>query len=93
MKTRKGLFVGLSVVCATAVPGITHAQSSVTLYGVIDNGIAYSNSQTTLGSTHGGAHNIQLSPGIWEGSKFGMTGSEDLGGGLSAIFKIGRAHV
>ena len=88
MKTRKGLFVGLSVVCATAVPGITHAQSSVTLYGVIDNGIAYSNSQTTLGSTHGGAHNIQLSPGIWEGSKFGMTGSEDLGGGLSAIFNL-----
>ena len=88
MKIKNRLFAGLSAVCVTALPSIAHAQSSVTLYGVIDNGIAYSNSQTTLGSTSNGAHNVQLSPGIWEGSKFGMKGSEDLGGGLSAIFNL-----
>jgi predicted porin len=88
VKIKNRLFAGLSAVCVTAVPCIAHAQSSVTLYGVIDNGVAYSNSQTALGSTSNGAHNIQLLPGIWEGSKFGMKGSEDLGGGLSAIFNL-----
>lgn len=88
MQLKKKWFVGLSAICATSLSGIAHAQSSVTLYGVIDNGIAYSSSQAKLGSTSGGASAVQLSPGIWEGSKFGMRGSEDLGGGTSAIFNL-----
>ncbi|HEX7911527.1 MAG TPA: porin, partial [Paraburkholderia sp.] len=31
-----------------------HAQSSVTLYGIVDTGIGYQSSQTGLGSTTGG---------------------------------------
>ena len=35
------------------------AQSSVTLYGIVDNGISYQSSQTSLGSTSGGRSNIE----------------------------------
>jgi predicted porin len=86
MKIRR--FAGVSALCVTALPGVAHAQSSVTLYGVMDNAIAYSNSQTTLGSTTGGKHNIQMAPGTWDGSKFGMRGKEDLGDGFAAVFNL-----
>lgn len=65
-----------------------HAQSSVTLYGVIDNGLAYQNSATSLGSTSGGHSLVKMTAGVWAGSRFGFTGSEDLGGGTRAIFTL-----
>lgn len=49
-----------------------HAQSSVTLYGVADDGITYTNNQ-------GGHANYQTFSGGLGGSKFGLLGSEDLG--------------
>lgn len=58
-----------------------HAQSSVTLYGVVDAGFAYTNSQ-------GGASNIQQTSGKLSGSRWGLKGSEDLGGGLAAVFTL-----
>lgn len=64
------------------------AQSSVTLYGVIDNSMTYQSSQTSLGSTSGGRSNIKMSNGVWVGSRFGVKGSEDLGGGSAAIFNL-----
>jgi len=36
------------------------AQSSVTLYGIVDDSIAYQSSQTSLGSTKGGRSNIKM---------------------------------
>jgi predicted porin len=60
------------------------AQSSVTLYGRVDAGLGFTDTlggkrQTVL--DNGG--NVGLT-----GSRWGMRGSEDLGGGLSAIFKL-----
>ncbi|HLX03010.1 MAG TPA: porin, partial [Trinickia sp.] len=66
----------LSVFAATA-----HAQSSVTLYGLIDTGIVYTNNQG--GSSAWQEQSSMLSNEVW-----GLRGSEDLGGGLNAIFRL-----
>ncbi|VVE88374.1 porin [Pandoraea bronchicola] len=64
-----------------------HAQSSVTLYGLIDAGIAYtSNSTTTAGAS--GSKNFRATSGLVNGSRWGLKGSEDLGGGNKAIFVL-----
>ncbi|MCX4149347.1 MULTISPECIES: porin, partial [Paraburkholderia] len=79
-------------VIATSALGLValgaHAQSSVTLYGIVDAGIGYQSSQTSLGSTSGGRSVIKMVNGIWAGSRFGLKGSEDLGGGTKAIFQL-----
>jgi len=75
---KKTLMVAaLTGVFATAA----HAQSSVTLYGLIDAGITYTNNQ------HGHA-NWQETTGSVNGSRWGLRGAEDLGGGLKAIFTL-----
>jgi predicted porin len=69
-----------------AVTAPVQAQSSVTLYGIIDEGVNYtSNVQTSAG--HG--HNLySLSSGILSGSRWGLRGVEDLGGGIKAVFVL-----
>ncbi|MFM0593192.1 MULTISPECIES: porin [Paraburkholderia] len=57
------------------------AQSSVTLYGVVDNAFAYSSNQR-------GHSNFYMSQGNLQASKFGLLGSEDLGAGTKAIFRL-----
>ncbi|SDV47736.1 porin [Chitinasiproducens palmae] len=64
------------------------AQSSVTLYGIIDAGITYSNLQQT-GDTVGRASKaFQMTSGNLYGSRWGLKGTEDLGGGTSALFAL-----
>ncbi|WP_184049770.1 porin [Paraburkholderia sp. MM5384-R2] len=58
-----------------------HAQSSVTLYGLIDAGLTYTNNQA-------GHAAWQETSGSISGSRWGLRGSEDLGGGLKAVFKL-----
>ncbi|MDE1179950.1 porin [Paraburkholderia sp.] len=65
-----------------------HAQSSVTLYGIVDTGIGYQSSQASLGATAGGRSVVKMVNGIWAGSRFGLKGSEDLGGGTRTIFQL-----
>ena len=65
-----------------------HAQSSVTLYGIVDTGIGYQSSSAALGSNSGGRSQVKMINGIWAGSRFGLKGSEDLGGGTKAIFQL-----
>jgi len=75
---KKTLMVAaLTGVFATAA----HAQSSVTLYGLIDAGITYTNNQR-------GHSNVQETTGSINGSRWGLRGAEDLGGGLKAIFTL-----
>jgi predicted porin len=71
---------------SAAIPAF--AQSSVTLYGVVDNGIGYQNNAATLGSTTGGHSATKMTSGVWLGDRFGLKGSEDLGGGTKAIFQL-----
>jgi len=68
------------------------AQSSVTLYGIVDTGIGYQSSSTSLGKTSGGASQVKMVQGVWAGSRFGLKGSEDLGGGSRAIFTLEEGY-
>ncbi|SMG13599.1 porin [Paraburkholderia susongensis] len=77
---KKSLMV-LGAASAFAFASAAHAQSSVTLYGLIDAGLTYTNNQ-------GGSANYQMSSGSVNGSRFGLRGSEDLGGGLKAVFDL-----
>lgn len=68
-----------------------HAQSSVTLYGSLDAGIVYANkvgAQFANGTYHGGASIWEQGSGTVSDTYWGMRGSEDLGGGLHAIFTL-----
>lgn len=56
-----------------------HAQSSVTLFGLIDDSMVYSSNQK-------GSSNYQINNGTLSTSRWGLRGKEDLGGGLSAVF-------
>ncbi|MEZ5645039.1 MAG: porin [Burkholderiaceae bacterium] len=58
-----------------------HAQSSVNIYGLVD---------LSVGTTKapGGTSTTALSSGKMTTSYLGFSGSEDLGGGLSAVFRI-----
>ncbi|QGZ65288.1 porin [Paraburkholderia acidisoli] len=77
---RKGaLFLGtlLGTVCSAS-----HAQDRVTLYGLIDQGIQY---QTNAGP--GKRVWFDSLSGI-VGSRWGITGEENLGGGIKALFTL-----
>ncbi len=82
----------LTTMVAMAVTGLAtgaaNAQSSVTLYGIVDAGIGYINNTSSAGKTSGGAHVVKMLSGIWAGNRFGLKGSEDLGGGTKAIFQL-----
>jgi general bacterial porin, GBP family len=75
----------MAVALLGVLASAAHAQSSVTLYGLIDVGITYTNSQLT---SHGGHSNWQETSGAVDGSRWGLRGAEDLGGGLKAIFTL-----
>ena len=65
-----------------SVAGFAQAQSSVTLYGIADVWVGSEKSDLAGSST------TNVGSGGFDGSRFGLTGSEDLGGGLKAIFKL-----
>jgi predicted porin len=74
MKRRVFAFLALS-----ATSSVAFAQSSVTLYGIIDEGINYN-------SNANGKALYNLSSGVLNGSRWGLRGTEDLGDGLAAVF-------
>src|SRR5690606_35802197 len=79
----------------TGFAGAASAQSSVTLYGVVDIGIQYQNlkfnsndpfKDKSSGETKTSMTNVGLASGIQNGSRWGLKGVEDLGNGLKANF-------
>lgn len=60
--------------------GTVQAQSSVTLYGLVDAGVDFSKA--------GGGTQTRLISGGSFGSRVGFRGAEDLGGGNSAVFRL-----
>ena len=72
----------LAITAFGTFAGCAHAQSSVTLYGVVDDGF-------DINTNSGGERLYALtSAGAIQNSRWGLRGSEDLGGGLKAIFKL-----
>src|ERR1700761_3996584 len=76
MKMKK---TSVALLALGAFAGAAHAQSSVTLYGIVDAGILFNNNVK-------GLHEYALSQA--NSSRWGLKGTEDLGGGLSAIFTL-----
>ena len=66
---------------ALAVTQATAQTANVTLYGIVDVGV-----QHVTGIRGGDV--TQLASGIMEGSRWGLRGTEDLGGGYKAIFTL-----
>ncbi len=77
----------LVALAALALAGAASAQSSVTLFGIVDAGIAYTDAKTNL-ATGGSVKQSQygLSNSGYNSSRLGFRGTEDLGGGLAAGF-------
>ena len=65
--------------------GAASAQSSVTLYGIIDGGLRYNKVSIDNGS---GASNFGLAYGQQSGNRFGLRGVEDIGGGSRVTFQL-----
>jgi predicted porin len=70
-----------------AFAGAAQAQSSVTIYGIIDTGVVYS-SKAVNAAANGTGSKFELKSGVVQGSRLGFKGVEDLGGGLNAIFNL-----
>ncbi|HZZ03302.1 porin [Paraburkholderia sp.] len=85
MKLKPSILAVLIVFSAAA-----HAQSSVTLYGVLDTGLLYqSTSAATFQPTaRNQGHVYQLKDGGIYSSYWGLKGSEDIGGGYKITFKL-----
>jgi predicted porin len=73
----KKSLIALAVLAAS---GAAFAQSSVTLYGIVDASISSVKS--------GGLTQTKVDSGTLNTSRFGFKGSEDLGGGLKANFLL-----
>ncbi|CAM2194924.1 general bacterial porin, GBP family [Paraburkholderia kururiensis] len=71
----------IAVAVAASFVSVAHAQSSVTLYGLLDAGVTY-----TSNVNHG--TKWALGSGGINQSMFGLRGAEDLGGGLKAVFTL-----
>lgn len=83
---------GRSVLALAAMMsmGAAHAQSSVVIYGIVDQGIVKANSGTTPGAMLPGRG---VNPDTWNikagnTSRLGFRGHEDLGAGLYSRFQI-----
>jgi GBP family porin len=72
---------------AASFASAAYAQSSVTLYGVVDAGFTYVNNEASAtGSARHPAYS--LTSGNVDGSRWGLRGKEDLGGGYAAVFTL-----
>ena len=74
-----------------AMAGVAHAQSSVTLYGLVDAYIGQTSSQ--VDSTIPASRVAKLKQNVVNGngqnnSRWGMRGTEDLGGGMKGLFVL-----
>ncbi|MDM9559449.1 porin [Bordetella petrii] len=76
----------LAAALATGFAGAAHAaDTSVTLYGLIDTGIGYEQVKGPNGFKESRVGGVS---GVSGGSRWGLKGTEDLGDGLKAIFTL-----
>jgi predicted porin len=78
--TRRAVAGALALLAAGAV----HAQSNVTIYGIIDGAVAH------VDNTNANGDSVTKMPSLTGSfpSRIGFRGTEDLGGGLSAVFTL-----
>ncbi len=66
--------------------GVAQAETSVTLYGIIDTGLGYNRISGASDAVNGSR--FGMINGVQNGSRWGLRGSEDLGDGLRAVFQL-----
>jgi len=83
----------LVALAALAVAGVASAQSSVTLFGIVDASISGTSThyETPLGGNGPKASSTRLDNSGYNSSRLGFRGTEDLGGGLAASFWLEAA--
>ncbi|MFL9878329.1 porin [Herbaspirillum rhizosphaerae] len=84
---RKSLLALAVISSLGSFASIAHAQSSVTIYGIIDASVGY-NSKVATGTGRATGNRAGVDSGAIKGSRLGFKGSEDLGGGLKALFNL-----
>jgi predicted porin len=82
---KKSLF---AIAAVTAFAGAAQAQSSVTVYGVLDAGYVGGNERASGTAVNKGTWSALQTSGAESSNRLGFKGSEDLGGGNSAIFTV-----
>jgi general bacterial porin, GBP family len=87
---KKNVIVAAVATLAASFATAASAQSSVTLYGLVDAGFTYVNNviDTNPDHTNTKASYRGLTSGNLQESRWGLRGSEDLGGGMKAIFNV-----
>ncbi|AKM33004.1 porin [Pandoraea faecigallinarum] len=86
----------VAILIGSGAAALAHAQSNVTLYGIVDGGVGYASNvaSVTRAGTAGrpavltGATSYAFQSGTWQGSRWGIQGTEDLGGGRKALFRL-----
>ncbi|PRX92099.1 porin [Paraburkholderia sp. BL25I1N1] len=73
-----------SAAALAVMTGLAYGKSSVTLYGIVDTGVSYYNHAAANGATSIG---MPLPTGELP-SRWGMRGTEDLGGGYKTFFVL-----
>lgn len=79
--TVRGVAVAGALCCAGVASAQVSGPTTVTLYGLVDAGVTH-----VTGLKAGSV--TQVASGIMEGSRWGLKGNEDLGGGYRAIFTL-----
>ncbi|MES2316796.1 MAG: porin [Pseudomonadota bacterium] len=72
----------LAAALFTSLPLLASAQSSVTLYGIVDGSVAHEDTGAPNGSRN------LVNSGNQSTSRFGFRGTEDIGNGLKAMFNL-----
>lgn len=82
---KKSLF---ALAATTAIAGAAQAQSSVTVYGLLDLGYVGYNTRAATGSAVNKTTGNAFSTSAESTSRLGFKGTEDLGSGASAFFTV-----
>ncbi|HQT21212.1 MAG: hypothetical protein B7Y05_11135 [Polynucleobacter sp. 24-46-87] len=82
---KKSLF---AIAAVTAFAGAAQAQSSVTVYGILDAGYVGGNQRAQTTTVQGSNNNNFAISGAESTSRLGFKGVEDLGGGKTAFFTV-----
>ncbi|WJJ93068.1 porin [Neopusillimonas aromaticivorans] len=82
-----------SLLTAALVAGFAatgaQAETSVTLYGVLDGGVQYQKFKGTDAAGNSASRDyVGAASGVNSGNRWGLKGSEDLGNGLKAVFTL-----
>ncbi|MDR2678239.1 MAG: porin [Zoogloeaceae bacterium] len=77
----------IALAVAALASGAAFAQSNVQIYGSIDVGFSHRGDAYGVGGEHASSQNA-IDSGISDGNKLGFTGTEALGNGVTALFKV-----